>query len=253
MSARIWLVVGLCLLVGGSGITVLVYELKGTSAHYEATLRDLQERSHQQDAARIMQVTFKKEVQEWKDILLRGYNPEDLAKYSEQFRADAAAVAQSSEALQASIADADARGTIAQFLAAHAAMGEKYQVALQVFAAAKGTNPRQADQLVKGQDRAPTALVDQAVDQLGQARQRRCRHGERGGCQDHLDGQRRYPGRVCRYRGTGHCHHPLDSRTLRQAVGGLTEIAQQMTGAASRRVFLQPGARAGRFPTGRRA
>ncbi|MGB6943377.1 MAG: methyl-accepting chemotaxis protein [Bryobacteraceae bacterium] len=233
MSARIWLVVGLCLLVGGSGITVLVYELKGTSAHYEATLRDLQERSHQQDAARIMQVTFKKEVQEWKDILLRGYNPEDLAKYSEQFRADAAAVAQSSEALQASIADADARGTIAQFLAAHAAMGEKYQVALQVFAAAKGTNPRQADQLVKGQDRAPTALVDQAVDQLVK------RANAVVATEKEAVARTIWMVSVAilaAFAGIGALAIVTIrwiSRTLHQAVGGLTEIAQQMTGAAS--------------------
>jgi hypothetical protein len=77
VAGRIWLVVGLCLGVGGSAIGVLTYELKATSASYEDTLRNVQ----QQDAARAMQVTFKKQVQEWKDTLLRGYNPEDLAKY----------------------------------------------------------------------------------------------------------------------------------------------------------------------------
>jgi hypothetical protein len=98
ISAKIWLVVALCLVVGGSAIAVLVFELEATSTRYEATLRDLQERSRQQDAARILQVTFKKQVQEWKDTLLRGYNPEDLAKYSGQFRADADAVAQTGTA-----------------------------------------------------------------------------------------------------------------------------------------------------------
>ena len=163
----------------------------------------------------------------------RGYNPEDLAKYSEQFRADAAAVAQSSEALQASIADADARGTIAQFLAAHAAMGEKYQVALQVFAAAKGTNPRQADQLVKGQDRAPTALVDQAVDQLVK------RANAVVATEKEAVARTIWMVSVAilaAFAGIGALAIVTIrwiSRTLHQAVGGLTEIAQQMTGAAS--------------------
>jgi methyl-accepting chemotaxis protein len=166
VSARIWLVVVLCLAVGGSAIAVLTYELKATSARYEDTLRELQERSRQQDAARVMQVTFKKQVQEWKDILLRGYNPDDLAKYSGQFHAASAKVAQTAAALQSSITDVDARQTLQEFLQAHAAMGEKYEAALQAFTAGQGATPHDADQMVKGQDRAPTALIDKAVDAL---------------------------------------------------------------------------------------
>jgi hypothetical protein len=90
VGTKIWLVVALCLAVGGSAVGVLTYELKVTSASYEDMLRNLQECARQQDAARVIQVTIKKQVQEWKDSLLRGYNPEDLAKYSGQFRAAAA-------------------------------------------------------------------------------------------------------------------------------------------------------------------
>ncbi len=233
VSVRIWLVVGLCLAVGGGAISVLIYELKATSAHYENTLRDLQERSRQQDAARIMQVSFKKQVQEWKDILLRGYNPEDLAKYSGQFRVEASQVKDSGAALVAAVTDPDARRTIQNFLQAHATMGEKYDAALRVFASAKGANPRQADQLVKGQDRAPTALVDQAVDTLVRR------------ANAVVSTEKEAVARtiwlaslavlaafaiigtlaIVTIRGI--------SGTLRHAVGGLTEIAQQMTGAAS--------------------
>jgi hypothetical protein len=62
VGTKIWLVVALCLGVGGSGTGFLIRELKATSASYEDTLRNLQERARQQDAARVMQVTFKKEV-----------------------------------------------------------------------------------------------------------------------------------------------------------------------------------------------
>jgi hypothetical protein len=37
------------------------------------------------DDARLLQVSFKKQVQEWKDILLRGADPQQLAKYRAQF------------------------------------------------------------------------------------------------------------------------------------------------------------------------
>ena len=133
---------------------------------YEIALRNLEERAHQQDVARVMQVTFKKQVQEWKDVLLRGYSPEDLAKYSGQFCAAAVKVSDMGSALQASLTDPEARRLTEQFLQAHAAMRQKYENALQVFEEAKGANPHEVDKLVKGQDRAATDLIDKVVDAL---------------------------------------------------------------------------------------
>ena len=166
VGGKIWLVVGLCLGVGATAIGILTYELKATSASYEDTLRDLQGRVRQQDAARVLQVTFKKQVQEWKDTLLRGQQPGDLAKYSGQFRAAADRVREMGSALQASVTDPEARRALEQFVQAHGAMRDKYEAALQVFTKAKGTNIHAVDNLVKGQDRAATDLIDEVVDAL---------------------------------------------------------------------------------------
>ena len=168
VATRIWLIVGLCLGVGASATGVLVHELRTTSASYEAALRNLQDCARQQDAARVMQVTFKKEVQEWKDILLRGYKPEDLAKYSGQFRAAADKVAEVARVLQSSVTDAEAHRTVEQFLQAHTAMRETYEGALRSFTEAKGETARETDQAVKGQDRATTDLIDKVVAGLAQ-------------------------------------------------------------------------------------
>jgi methyl-accepting chemotaxis protein len=166
VGAKIWLVVALCLGVGGAAIGVLTYELKATSASYENTLRDLQDRARQEDAARVLQVTFKKQVQEWKDTLLRGHNPEDLAKYAGQFHEAAAKVSELGGAQRTSVSDPDARRATEAFLQAHAEMRDKYEHALQVFTEGKGTNAHEVDALVKGQDRAATDLLDQVVGAL---------------------------------------------------------------------------------------
>jgi hypothetical protein len=166
IGTRIWLVVGLCLGVGGTATGVLTYALRATSASYQETLRNLQESARRQDAARVVQVTFKKQVQEWKDVLLRGQDPEALSRYSGQFHAAAAQVRELGSALLASVADPEAHRTTEEFLQAHAAMGQKYEAALRAFTAAKGANPHEIDALVKGQDRAATDLIDKVVDAL---------------------------------------------------------------------------------------
>jgi methyl-accepting chemotaxis protein len=166
VAGKVWTVVALCLAVSGSAIGFLMFQLKTTSASYDETLKNLQARVREQDMARRMQVTFKKQVQEWKDTLLRGYNPADLAKYSGQFHSDAGKVKEIGSELSAEITDEEAHALIAQFLEAHAALLTKYEAALQVFTATHGTNPRDADNRVKGEDRAPTDLVDRIVTVL---------------------------------------------------------------------------------------
>jgi hypothetical protein len=56
-----------------------------------------------------MQVTFKKQVQAWKDVLLRGYDPENLKKYSEEFHTAASKVNKMGTSLKVEVADADVR------------------------------------------------------------------------------------------------------------------------------------------------
>ncbi len=166
IATRIWLVVGLCLGVGGIAIAALIHGLGSTSDSYEATLHDLQLRTRQQDAARVMQVTFKKEVQEWKDTLLRGGDPNDLAKYSGQFRTAAAKTAAMAADLETALTDPEARRVAGEFQTAHQAMGVKYESALRVFEQSKGVDAHGVDKLVKGQDRAPTDLIDNLVNIL---------------------------------------------------------------------------------------
>jgi len=113
-----------------------------------------------------MQVTFKKEVQAWKDTLLRGHDPDNLKKYSDEFQTTARTVDQIGTALSADVQGTEVRGLVQNFLSAHATLDNKYAAALQVFIQANGLNAQEADKMVKGQDRAATDMVDQIVAAL---------------------------------------------------------------------------------------
>jgi len=143
------------------GVTLLA-QMNSVSKGYDALLaspvRDI-------DAARVVQVNFKKEVQEWKDTLLRGHNPADLAKYTKQFHEREAAVRNGAIALSQTAQDAEAHKLLIQFIAADDVMSAKYGRAYDVFVAGNA-DFKAADKLVRGQDRAPTDLFDKVVQRL---------------------------------------------------------------------------------------
>ena len=143
------------------GVTLLV-QMRSVSNGYDALLaspvRDM-------DAARVVQVNFKKEVQEWKDTLLRGHNPADLAKYGKQFHEREDAVRQGAVALSKTVEDQEAHKLLVQFIAADDVMSAKYQRAYDVYVAGNA-DFKAADKLVRGQDRAPTDLFDKVVSRL---------------------------------------------------------------------------------------
>ena len=140
----------------------LLAQMSSVSGGYDAVLASP---VHDINAARVIQVDFKKEVQEWKDTLLRGYNPKDLATYSKQFHEREAAVRDGAVALSGTIQDQEAHQLLTQFIAADDVMSGKYAKAYDVFVA-QDADFKAADALVRGQDRAPTDLFDKVVQRL---------------------------------------------------------------------------------------
>ncbi len=117
----------------------------------------------QVESARQMQVTFKKHVQAWKDILIRGSDPASLENYSKEFFSLDENVDENASRLQSSVTNSDLRQVISQFVEAHKRLGENYRAGLEVFRASKGKDFAAVDAMVKGQDRAPTNLIDGLV------------------------------------------------------------------------------------------
>ncbi|HEX8988618.1 MAG TPA: methyl-accepting chemotaxis protein [Rhodocyclaceae bacterium] len=122
------------------------------------------------DRARVgvleLQSHFKIQVQEWKDVLLRGKDPAKLDKYWQAFQDEEAAVAHRALALRDTLPPGKARELVADFAAAHATLGEGYRKGLAAFKEAAG-DPAAGDRAVAGIDRAPTAALTQAVVEIG--------------------------------------------------------------------------------------
>ncbi|HKX06711.1 MAG TPA: methyl-accepting chemotaxis protein [Stellaceae bacterium] len=112
-----------------------------------------------------LESTFKKQVQEWKDTLLRGKSPDALDKYWNNFQQREADVRRDGERLSHSILDPEASGLLAQFLSAHREMGEAYRRGLQQFKE-HDFDSTVGDKAVAGIDRAPTELLTKARERL---------------------------------------------------------------------------------------
>jgi methyl-accepting chemotaxis protein len=119
--------------------------------------------------ARITQLDFKKQVQEWKDTLLRGNDAESFTQYSNQFDQRGTVVDQDLQSLQALFSGAGVDTKLVDAsLAEHQKLVTQYHEALKSY---EPTNPASCfvvDKLVKGIDRPATDAIDAIVTQVQQ-------------------------------------------------------------------------------------
>jgi len=163
ISAKLTLfLVGDVLIFTGLAVSLIRQTHEATVAYDALLAQPVREADH----ARVMQVDFKKQVQEWKDILLRGHTSADLEKYTKNFRTMESATQSEGRALLAELADPQAKVLVSQFLAAHATLSTHYDAAYQTYVSS-GFDFKAADKIVRGQDRPPTDLCDKVVERLG--------------------------------------------------------------------------------------
>jgi methyl-accepting chemotaxis protein len=112
-----------------------------------------------------MEADFKKQVQEWKDVLLRGRKPDLLEKHWSRFQQREADVDRDGERLVGRIADPESAKLVSQFVTAHKSMGDAYRRALQQFKD-HDFDSAVGDAAVAGIDRAPTEFLTAAKDRL---------------------------------------------------------------------------------------
>jgi methyl-accepting chemotaxis protein len=116
------------------------------------------------DLARTAQVHFKKQVQEWKDLLLRGSEPGLYDKHFSAFEREEAAVKHQMQELKSILTTLQLpTNMIDDFLTTHAELGAKYREALAAYDTAAAESGFRVDRQVRGIDRAPTDYIDAIV------------------------------------------------------------------------------------------
>ena len=158
IRGRILTLFGLCIAVL---LAAAAYGFWQYAASVQLFDRDV--RASQANAIEVLTVetNFKKQVQEWKDTLLRGKKPEALDKHWNAFQQRENDVRGAAERMRSSVTDAEASQLIGQFVAAHRQMGEAYRRGLQAFKD-HGFDCAVGDAAVAGIDRAPTELLGKA-------------------------------------------------------------------------------------------
>jgi PAS domain S-box-containing protein len=119
------------------------------------------------------QVHFKKQVQEWKNILLRGHESTLYDKYLEQFIDEERQTKEQMQILLSLLTEGtEAKKTALAFLDAHQRLGARYREALRLFQPRNPSPHVTVDLQVRGIDREPTDLLDQVVSEVQQQKLR---------------------------------------------------------------------------------
>jgi methyl-accepting chemotaxis protein-1 (serine sensor receptor) len=135
-----------------------IYRLNLSLAAYE----ELEQVVNKNDRAMsVLSITFKTQVQEWKNTLLRGKDPKQLDKYWAAFQKEEMAVRMQARKLHDNLPPGESRTLVDQFAQAHVKMGEGYRKGFEAFKAA-GFDPHAGDVAVQGMDREPAKLIELA-------------------------------------------------------------------------------------------
>ncbi|WP_295958936.1 methyl-accepting chemotaxis protein [Rhodoferax sp.] len=135
-----------------------IYQLNQSLNTYQTTVQS----SHANERAISHLLNdFKVQVQEWKNVLLRGKNSEALARYWKSFETQESSIAKAASTLQQALPSGEARNLVERFAQAHQTMGAAYRKGLEAFKAAD-FDPTVGDKAVQGMDREPAKLLDDA-------------------------------------------------------------------------------------------
>lgn len=153
-----------CLLVAGAGLFGIFRLGQSIDTYTRVSEVDVMN----ERAVTSMLVDFKIQVQEWKNVLLRGKDQQQREKYWTSFQKYEQRVTYAADKLKSNLPPGDSRTAVEEFARAHAKMGQGYRAGFEAFNAA-GYDPAAGDAAVKGMDRAPSELLENATKSIRNA------------------------------------------------------------------------------------
>ncbi|MEG1768759.1 MAG: methyl-accepting chemotaxis protein [Comamonas sp.] len=162
LSLKLPLVIAASLLLMLCAALFGIYSLNQSLATYATTVKAGHD--SERDVAD-MALAFKTQVQEWKNVLVRGKDPKALDRHWSAFNQLSRDVDQGSRKLIAGLPVGEARTLVEKFAASHGAMAQSYQRGFEAFKAAD-FDPTAGDAAVQGIDREPARLLDESRDKI---------------------------------------------------------------------------------------
>jgi methyl-accepting chemotaxis protein len=122
------------------------------------------------DKGRDSQVELKKQVQEWKDLLIRGRSKGDFEKHLSAFSKQESMVQSQLASLRDTLASIGiAAGDLDGLIREHSALGDKYREAVKRYDPSSMSAAQHVDSAVRGIDRPVTLAMDGIVDSVQHA------------------------------------------------------------------------------------
>jgi len=162
LSVKLPLTIALLLLMMAAAAIVGLVQLNSVLNSFKI---DVATAVRQEREINLMHLAFKEQVQDWKNVLLRGKDPEKLKKHWSSFEKKEQEISEGAKHLQDTLSAPQIREHIAKFAAAHALLGRQYRQGLETFKAADFA-PDKGDASVAGMDREPSQLLAEASDIL---------------------------------------------------------------------------------------
>ena len=158
--------------ITSAGFAIVVILLGGLALQQNSLLGDFEtlykDNVTQERDSALMRHHFKVQVQEWKNVLLRGHDDGNRDKYWGKFQKREQAIQELGKNLKVTLKDnPEALTKLNEFLDSHDVMARKYREGYNAFVNS-GYNHKEGDRAVKGIDRTPTKSLDQLIEIINQ-------------------------------------------------------------------------------------